>query len=527
MASSETVSNEDDYEGEMEQDMSSREEETSAQSVINTMVNCSKEVKSESEVIHLLETVTKKETTDLENELLDADMEMQTDGMNFIVLHIEDDHTSTSALNMVGDPAEDQEMEGDDPLVSSADCEGRYSCEYCNDVFNGQDELKEHRAMVHKVRGGLRKRTKGVYPCPYCERSYPYPSKLNEHLVRHTHEKKFSCDICWRGFSRLGDMYKHRSTHVGSPSLKRVRERELKGEYWCFECNKVFQYPSKLKEHLPKHVKKFTSIITKEELDTFSKPISTSTSNETGDPVETQGVPGHFSEPISTSTSNKMGDPVETQAVPGHFSEPISASTSNKTGDPVETQAVPGHFSELISTSASKKSGDPAKTQKAPVDYPLVSYIGYEGRCFCRHCDEVLTGEEELKEHIFNVHKEKVAPLKRIKGVYPCPHCDRTYWFPSKLNEHLVSHTDVKKYSCDICLRGFSRIGDMFKHRSRHKALKRVQELKGEYRCFECSKVFEWQSELQEHLRTHVKEKKNKKPYTCKCCKQTFHGRHT
>ncbi|XP_067011487.2 zinc finger protein 253 [Anabrus simplex] len=350
---------------------------------------------------------------------VDADGEMETDGTNLIMLHVKDDPVSTFALNMGVDPAENDESEGDDPFVSSLAYEDKFSCEHCDELFTRKAQIKEHLFKVHIGKFDPHKKNKGVYSCPHCDKSYRHLSKLNNHLGCHTHEKKYSCNLCWKGFSRFRDMSKHRSTHVGTPSIERVQKQN--SQYRCSECNTYFQLPSVLKEHLRTHVRK-------KELDTSSDDMSTSTSNKSRGPEETREMEG---------------------------------------------------------------------------DYPLVSYIGYENRFFCRHCDDVLTGEDKLKDHLIEVHKEKVSSRKQIRGVYPCPHCDQSFWYPSRLYEHLWSHTTKRRYICDICLKGFSRNYDMHTHRRKHfvsPALKRVQEREGEYQCFECNKVFQWQSELKAHL---------------------------
>lgn len=81
-----------------------------------------------------------------------------------------------------------------------------------------------------------------VFPCPYCDRSFPLKQLLDIHVTNHTRERKFACDICQKLFFSKYDLSKHALIHSGEKPFQ------------CVVCSKSFSRSTLLSRHEKIHV---------------------------------------------------------------------------------------------------------------------------------------------------------------------------------------------------------------------------------------------------------------------------------
>lgn len=81
-----------------------------------------------------------------------------------------------------------------------------------------------------------------VFPCPYCERSFPLKQLLDIHVTNHTRERKFACVICQKLFFSKYDLSKHALIHSGEKPFQ------------CVVCSKSFSRSTLLSRHEKIHV---------------------------------------------------------------------------------------------------------------------------------------------------------------------------------------------------------------------------------------------------------------------------------
>lgn len=82
---------------------------------------------------------------------------------------------------------------------------------------------------------------------------------------------------------------------------------------------------------------------------------------------------------------------------------------------------------------------------------------------------------------------------------------------PYKLRRHMVSHTNVREFQCDICNRYFARMESRDKHLQTH-----LQER--QHACIHCDKRFMSRSGLRNHIGIHTGEHN----FKCGLCPLSF-----
>ena len=95
------------------------------------------------------------------------------------------------------------------------------------------------------------------------------------------------------------------------------------------------------------------------------------------------------------------------------------------------------------------------------------------------------------------IRKEKTATTrgKRKRG-HECDVCEKVFDSPSKLAEHMRTHTNEKPYECDVCDKAFRQLGHLKSH-------VRIHTNEKPYECDVCEMKFRQYGTLQSHKRTH------------------------
>ncbi|XP_044729758.1 gastrula zinc finger protein XlCGF57.1-like [Chrysoperla carnea] len=98
---------------------------------------------------------------------------------------------------------------------------------------------------------------------------------------------------------------------------------------------------------------------------------------------------------------------------------------------------------------------------------------------------------------------------------FQCEICKKTYKRQETLISHRHIHREGVSYSCDICNKQFKRKDTLRDH-------KKIHTGERNYICTYCNKAFMKTDNLKMHLRTHTGEK----PFTCSKCGKRFSQKH-
>ena len=115
-------------------------------------------------------------------------------------------------------------------------------CKDCDGVFGSADELKSHRAQVHKNDSNEVKRE----VCPYCGKMINSYFK-KRHLLTHT--SNIVCTICREKFQTQDELDAHTKRHEEDPNYRTSRKKTIK----CETCHRGFSNIQDYGVHICKH----------------------------------------------------------------------------------------------------------------------------------------------------------------------------------------------------------------------------------------------------------------------------------
>ena len=89
------------------------------------------------------------------------------------------------------------------------------------------------------------------FKCDVCWKGFSRPSGLVTHKRCHNGEKPFKCDVCGKAFALSGNLRRHQIIHTRDKT-KRDRSQVAR-EFECKECNLKFSSPRIFDQHLLDH----------------------------------------------------------------------------------------------------------------------------------------------------------------------------------------------------------------------------------------------------------------------------------
>jgi DNA-directed RNA polymerase subunit RPC12/RpoP len=114
-----------------------------------------------------------------------------------------------------------------------------------------------HRGLhlfVHRIQDLLIFRTRGVYECDDCDRSFNSQQSLNQHLNSPAHTLVFECDDCGQTFSSQQSLEQHSAAHAllykcdeCGQWLSSVQDLQ---QHYKYVCNQSIGSQQALNQHL-------------------------------------------------------------------------------------------------------------------------------------------------------------------------------------------------------------------------------------------------------------------------------------
>ncbi|XP_071577446.1 uncharacterized protein [Temnothorax nylanderi] len=343
-----------------------------------------------------------------------------------------------------------------------------YLCEDCGADFKNPASLRHHRIRKHQPVGNKREcqvcsklvpfyslskhmHTHKAYSiqCPHCDKMFKNSSTLKQHVRIHEDQRQYRCDTCGVGFNRRDGLRLHMRVH------EKTGSRGLK-ECSCQVCGEKFPNHSTLVIHrnrVHKDGRQYTCHICNRSM------ISTRSLEWHMSHIHNESMPGIIRDASGLPEKKR-----------------VSCYHCNKT-----------FKTELILRTHIKNT----HMEKDPLK--------------CTDCVDIFTSEVRLRHHMMVVHN-------RLEGTLACPHCPKRFVNQLRLKTHMISHSEERPYTCEVC--GFNlktKIQLIKHHQNRHSD---ERPLQCRYCPWRCKQV----SALVCHERTHT----NERPYSCSVCRQRF-----
>lgn len=260
-----------------------------------------------------------------------------------------------------------------------------------------------------------------VFPCNYCERSFPLRQLLDIHVANHVRDRKYQCEVCSKGFFSKYDLGKHILIHTGEKPFKCVvcekafsrstllrRHEKIHSDqpkFLCGHCERTFLSKEEWEKHTQNHEKKRPF-----ECDICGKTFAFKQGLERHEVVHLKDQPykcEHCNQGFSTQ--GKLARHLTAHA----GSRPYPCRVCNK--------------SYLLSHHLTRHMRSHKEHQ--------------QNNHKCYECNETFTKRDELIQHSAAHATQNLV----------CPLCKEQFDHSDDVAEHIRLHTENEQFACEFC----------------------------------------------------------------------------
>ncbi|XP_030757586.1 zinc finger protein Xfin-like isoform X1 [Sitophilus oryzae] len=347
------------------------------------------------------------------------------------------------------------------------------------------------------------------HTCKRCFKVFATKGKLRDHMKCHgvnpakKPSKKITCNICHVCLDNADELEKHKSSEHsegldGMPQLVNEMEvdqkdddkeeknttevTKIKNTNLCKYCKVTFDNFAEFAQHMH------------EEHDETAKPkVSRIKRKDLGDRRYKCGICKKAFVTVLALNSH------------AGWHKRIFAKKRLLSQSAPETNTAHGVIASKIvrQSKVFKKKITPKPQQQQPAQQA--------SKFQCSTCSAQLPNDTALQIHILEKHRS----MDEVMLVPRCETCNQDFATQNEYEMHQRFHdflerqkknsqqVIIKKYPCEHCSSGFSRIDTLHTHIRQH----HPEHAKVEFKCTQCDRVFEKQNSLTIHLKVHEKQK--------------------
>lgn len=312
--------------------------------------------------------------------------------------------------------------------------------------------------------------------CPICHKSFASVSNRNLHLQLHN-QLKFECNECKKVFNSKLYLSKHiKFTHVvaeiNCPICSKVcknkskldyhmRAHDPKRRYFCndIKCNKSFMQPHHLRNHIRTHKKD-------------ESPLSLCPMCGKGFRLECnfkRHLKQHTDVKDKRNRLKDLGDVKVSKKLKTQLKNSIALEKQSTTKHPYVCKVCNRSF----------------KLPSSLVVHSRIHTATDDRKFHCDLCKSSFKRAEHLRIHINGVHL-------KIRE-YKCEYCPKTFTQSGDRNQHMLTHSSEKLFSCGICKKEFRLLKVLKAHNKIHNGQRNF------YHCTFCEEKFNSYATLCRH----------------------------
>ncbi|XP_046703089.1 zinc finger protein 1035 [Silurus meridionalis] len=382
----------------------------------------------------------------------------------------------------------------DIPLKEAADKKvtfnGSFCCGICRKTFVDSKTMSQH-CLIH-----IPKPTDSK--CPVCRHSFTTRIGLIRHIRLHTGERPFACNICGITFHRKERLKLHQEKCKGleevelaqTPTLAETRGKcEVKAasnprrvrQIECSYCPRTFSKSSYLKLHVKAHLanslekcKKCGKCYKRSKISEHRNVCNTK--------EESYGEPSKSEESGNACKDECKG----TNVVVANRACRILKETGSNVKDSLKERCphcsmrfqYRSYLLRHISTHLVKKQFACKNCGQKYANRSTCQQHEAECHGVLRQHETNQPNESEGAQTIPNSaasNKKHTVIIGENGDQLKCSFCTKTFTKPRNLRRHILTHTDVKPYSCKTCPSCFSRHDHLKRHQARCRGKKQLE----------------------------------------------------